>query len=514
MDVWNHAWGPWWFWDSLVHGQLPWRTTLLAAPRGGVLWFIDPLGGLVGAPLVPLLGVVGAYNTVIFLWSVLASVAGRRLALVMGATSPHAWLGGAAVAMAPFVTSEIHNGISEAVGVQWAVFALAAAREAIRDGSWRRWVVVGAWIGLTGIGTWYYGFATALTVGAWALLAGRRTWAGLAIAAVLSAALALPVMLLVRGSIDADDAIVARMAILAWNKNFILSHNAVDPIALVRPFDFQSVDLSATGEAFRHSSYLGLVALGLALLGRERRLLWGVLPAVLFSLGVYLWHDGHWVEWKTNGRWLLPFGLLFEVLPAAGATHAQRLLLPAVAVVAALGAVALGRVRPGLQPILGVLMVADALWNGPWPLARAPALDLAAHASLAGDTGVVVDLPTEVEPTMTTSRYLVYQTASGRPIPYRVDARGATASYLGREWWALLRAQCLDEERGGSRLDAAARASGRATLAEAARGGVTAFVLHPELDRGTGSAERLRGVLRAWLGEPTVIGTHEVWRVP
>ena len=41
-DVWNHAWGPWWFWQSLGTGELPWHTTWLNAPWGGVLWFIDP----------------------------------------------------------------------------------------------------------------------------------------------------------------------------------------------------------------------------------------------------------------------------------------------------------------------------------------------------------------------------------------------------------------------------------------------------------------------------------------
>lgn len=511
--MWNHAWGPWWFWHCLSHGELPWRTTLLAAPRGGVLWFIDPIGGALGALLVPVIGLVGAYNAVIFTWSALASVAGRRLSLAMGAGERAAWFGGAAVAMAPFVTSEIHNGISEAVGIQWTVFALAAAREAIDHGGWRRWLVAGLWIGLSGVGTWYYGFTTALTVGAWAIFAGRARWPGLGLAAVVSAAIALPVMLLVRGSIHADDAIVARMAILPWNKNFILSHNAVDPIALIHPFDFQSVDLAATGEAFRHSSYLGLVALVLALVGRGRRLLWGVVPAVALSLGVYLWHDGHWVEWKVNGRWLLPFGVLFELLPDAGATHAQRLVLPGVVVVAALGAVGLGRLPTRLQPLLGATMLIDALWNGPWPIARAPELDLAAHRSLAGGSGIVVDLPTEVEPTMATSRYLVYQAASGRPIPYRVDARGSTATFLGRDWWALLRAQCLAGDPG-LQMDQAARLSGKATLAEVERSGVTAFVLHPELDRGTGSVPKLDAVLRGWLGEPTVIGGHSVWTVP
>jgi hypothetical protein len=164
-------------------------------------------------------------------------------------------------------------------------------------------------------------------------------------------------------------------------------------------------------------------------------------------------------------------------------------------------------------PVGGAVLLADALWNGPWPLARAPELDLAAHHALADTPGIVVDLPTEVEPTMTTSRYLIYQSASRRPIPYRVDARGSTASFLGRDWWALLRAACLPGQ-SGPQLQAQALASGRATLDEAKRAGVSAFVLHPELDRGTGSAARLEAILRGWLGEPERIGTHLVWRVP
>ena len=53
VDVWNHAWGPWWWLFSLQQGRLPWETGLLQAPVGGVLWFIDPILAALGAPLAP-----------------------------------------------------------------------------------------------------------------------------------------------------------------------------------------------------------------------------------------------------------------------------------------------------------------------------------------------------------------------------------------------------------------------------------------------------------------------------
>lgn len=519
VDVWNHAWGPWWYARSLAEGHLPFRTELLLAPRGGVLWYIDPLGALLGAPLVPLLGAVGAYNAVVVLQVALAAAGGRALARALGAGPGEAWLGAVATAASPYLLSEIHNGVSEAAGVGVAAFALATGRRALTEGGFRRWALAGALLGLTAVGTWYYGFGVALTLAAWTLLGpddprpGRlHAIAGLGLAALVAAALAGPALAVAKASVEHPESIVLRGELRDADRELILSHNAVDPRAYVAPLGFQSVDLAARGEAFRHSSYVGLVALALALAARRPRALLGVVPALVLSLGVWLWWGGAWVETGSGARLALPFRALLAVLPDTAATHAQRVGLPVVLTVAALAAVGLGRLPIRARPVAAALVLLDALASAPWPLARAPALDLAAHRALAARGGTVLDLPGEVGATMATSRYLVYQTASGLPIPYRPDARAGTASLLGL---APFHALVLPSLSRPEHRDQMARSMAETRTLDPGQlhrdGGVRWIVTHRELAPEATGLDRTEALLRAWFGEPEVIGTHAIW---
>lgn len=513
VDVWNHAWGPWWFWRCLTEGRLPWRTELLNAPAGGVLWYIDPLGAIAGMPLVPILGVVAAYNAVVFAEVALASVAGRRLARALGATDAASWIAAVAVACSPYLLSEVHNGVSEAVGVPWSVFALAAGRRALDEGGWRRWIETGAWLGVTAVGTWYYAFGTALTLLAWTLLARRRdALVGLGLAGLVTAAFAAPVALALRASVTAPDGIVARGEVGAADREMLLSHNAVDPRAFVAPGGFQSVDLAALGEAFVHSSYVGLVALGLALAARRPAVLLGALPTAVLALGPWLWWGGAWVEPSPKVRLALPFQALLLVLPDAAATHAQRVGWPVLAVVAGLAAVGASRLPVRALALLIPAVVADALFAAPWPLARAPALDTSLYAELPRrGAGIVLDLPGEVGATMASSRYLVYQTASGLPIPYRPDARSGTSALLGVKAFAVLILPSLHRAGLADHIVRLVREAGMVDLDVLVQTGVRWIVVHRELERGAQGTVAIERQLEAWYGAPEVRGTHALW---
>ncbi len=572
VDSWNHAWGAWWFWESLRDGTLPWHTGLLASPNGGTLWYIDPIGAIVGAPLVPVLGAVGAYNVTIFLQSALTSVGGRRLAQALGAGGDVSWIGAAGAACSAYALCEIHNGVSEAAGIGWALLALAAGVRALRGGSWRDYAATGAWLGVTATGTWYYGLGTGVTLAAWTIgvAAARlrvphtpgRTVLGMLLAALLAGAVSAPGLLAARNSLAAPDSIVHRGELRPEDRDLLLSHNALDPRAYVLP-RFHSVDLAARGEAFRHASYLGIVALGLAAAAGRRRLWWlGVLPAAALSLGPWLWWGGAWIEPQPGVRYALPFAWIQGLLPGAAATHAQRVGMPVVLVsiaLAASGAEALARRWAGAdsflrrrsprtvsgevssnptflsslplhRPVLalcGGLLVADHLLEAPWPLARAPALDLDLHADLgarpplAPDAGdprrgppdAILDLPAEVGATMATSRYLVYQTASALPIPYRPDARAGTSTLLNEPAFVALALPSIAREEHLAPL--------RRILAEQStidvqglrnRGRVRWIVLHRELERGKEGTAETEGLLEAWYGPPVEVrGTHAVW---
>jgi hypothetical protein len=545
VDVTNHAWGPWWWWWTLGRGDLPWSTTLLATPTGGVLWFIDPFTALVGAPFVGIIGAIGAYNLAIVVSLAIVAAGGRALARAIGATDGAAWLAAAACVVSPYVLSEVHNGVSEAVNVGWASLTLAAARRAIdanETGVLRRWLPVGAWLGVTAMGTWYYALAAGVTIAAWVALegaGGRRTpierlralpLGGGAFAAFIALLLAAPVLSLVRLSISDPRSLVVRGDVDPAVRVFLQAHNAVDPRAFVAPLGFQSVDLAAQGEAFLHSSYLGLVALALAGFALRsgglplRRVAAGVLPATVLSLGAYLWWGGAWVE-LGGGRIALPFAWLTWLLPDAGSTHAQRLVWPALAVVSALAARGVATLAPAPRYAFSGLVVIDLLLASPWPLARVDALDTTAHANLAKQAKVeraaaiaagsalpaigVLDLPAEAGNTMATSVYLLYQTVSGLPIPYRPDARGGTSSAYGLQAFNVLYAPSATrpEQAEALRTELAGQ-TGIDIGSLQTKGGIRWIVLHRELERGRGDVAILQAQLEDWFGVGEEAGPH------
>lgn len=542
VDATNHAWGPWWWWWTLGRGELPWSTTLLAAPKGGLLWFIDPFTAAVGAPLVGIVGPVGAYNLAVLVSLAVGACGARQLAVAVGAGRGTAWFAAAAAVFSPYVLSELHNGVSEAVNVGWASFTLAAARRAIDAGAGpgvlRRWLPVGLLLGLTAAGTWYYALATGVTIGGWVLLeavGGGRAGLGRLRAVplgggLLAAAVALvtaaPVFALVRASIADERSLVMRGDVDPAVRLFLQAHNAVDPRAFFAPLGFQSVDLASQGEAFLHSGYLGLVLGGLAGLAAwrgeaaARRTLLGIVPAALLSLGAYLWWDGAWVR---AGQALieLPFAWLTRILPDAGATHAQRLIWPACVVVAALAARGLTLLPGKARFALGGLALADLLLASPWPLARMAALDTDAHVHLRRvaaslpptDPRGVIDLPAEVGNTMATSVYLMYQSASRLPIPYRPDARGGTASTLGVPAFNILFAPSASRAAEVERLAWERERLSSVELGALESRGFRWIVLHQEFERGRGDIVLIQAQLEEWFGAGESFGTHLVYDI-
>lgn len=527
IDVWNHAWGAWWYFTSISHGQLPYHTRLLAAPEGGVLWYIDAPGALIGAPLVPLLGTVGAYNAVILLYVLLASVASRRLARALGASATGSWIASVVLCCSPYLLSEIHNGVSEMAGVCWSIFALGAGWRAMEGGGRRAWVALGLWLGLAAVGTWYYGFASLLVLATWAfswLVRGPRLpkLGGLALAAGCCALIVLPLGWAIQHSIMDPQAIVVRGQVSSADQLQLLAHNAVDARTFLWPLGFQSVDLAAQGEAFLHSSYLGWLALALAVSTRRWRVLAAALVVALVSLGPWLWWGDHWVTLGGGQHIPLPFRVLLPLLPSAGSTHAQRLGMPVIALVGAMAAVGAGRFRGRWQLLVILAVGADALlWGGaPWPLACAPALDPAACEYIRSqpvverygrEVAAVIDLPAEVGASMATSRYLLLQTVHGKPIPYRPDARGSTAAALGL---ASFRALSLLSAHRAEHLAVLRQTLSDypdVELEEMAKKGYRWVVVHRELERGRQHVAETEAQLERWFGPPVVIGSQALY---
>lgn len=511
VDVWNHAWGAWWWWDALSSGSLPWRTDLLRAPDGGVLWFIDPLLAALGAPLVPILGTAATYNVLMLGEVVFISWAGQRLAQSMGAGPRASWVGAVGLAASAWVVCELHNGISEAVNIGPVALALAWGNDATHAPTARAWAKAGAGVGLATLASPYLGLGVGLALAVRGLPAIRWAWLGGLVAALIAA----PPLLALRTQLHDPDAIIKHPE--SMNLQLAL-HNAVDPRTFVAPLGFRSVDLSAEG--FEHSLYLGLLALALAGVGlavRRRSAPWwagALVVSLLCALGPYLyWEDG-WLE-VSGARLRMPWWWLQQLAPGLAVTHPLRLGVPALAITCGLAAVGAERLLRERAWILAVLVGVDGLIvsGAPWPIANAPAAPPEAHLAIAeragSDRGAVLDLPTDAGATMRTSRYLYWQAAGhGLPIPYAPDARASTAALIGAPAFQALAALC--ERRPDEQARMGTPPPGASTHPATLRSrGVRWIVLHPAVDPR--SAGALRAALEADLGPGESIGAALLW---
>lgn len=441
VDVYNHAWGSWWWAQSLSQGELPWRTDLIMHPRGGVLFHIDPVGALLALPIALAGGaspesVALGFNLVAVLRFALAGFAAHLLAQELAQRpGPHALVAGLAHMTAPYLLCEQYNGITEATATGFVALALWGWARALHRQRLRDHALAGLLTGLAAANSFYFGLALVLPLALILLvLLLRRRLSPLALLAGAgsTAALALPVFLLFRASFEVPDAALPR----GGHQNLaLILHNAVDPQELVRP-GFASYDFAAAGELFEHSFYLRASLLLLALVGLLRlprpRAAWlalSLLPLVL-ALGPYLVWNGALVKMGEQVVGL-PFILLQLAVPELAITHAARLGVVGIASLCGLAGVALSRLSPRLgwplSLLLGGLVAAEGLWASPIspPLPSAPAEIPALVAALEGkdpaDRRGVLDLPPQVDRTMLTSRYLWYQVGHGRPIPYSID---------------------------------------------------------------------------------------------
>ncbi len=515
VDVWNHAWGPWWWLTSLSEGELPWHTELLRWPDGGVLWFIDPLLAGAGAPLVPLLGAAGAYNLLVLLDVAFTSWAARRLALALGARSGPAWVASVAAVSSAWLACELHNGISEATHLGFVALALAWGHEATLKSGWRPWIKAGLGVGLASVASPYLGLGAGIALAVRALPYVRVAWPGGLVALTVAA----PVIMAMKQQLHAADAIVKHP--IEMNAQLAL-HNAVDPRTFVQPFGFRSVDLSAEG--FEHSMYLGLFVLGLALYSRRSGWWPSILVCLSFSLGPYLYLSGIGLVAAGGGYLRLPWWLVQSLAPGLAVTHPLRLAVPALVLLCGLAASGCWRVvrtlpqrsRPFVLGAVIVFVALDGLLlsGSTWPHETADAVIPQVYDALRDDaegTEGILDLPTDMGETMGTSRYLFWQTGHGRPIPYAPDARASTSSLIGLRGFrrlAALSPRRGDEELRLDLMDAPEEGNAASELVGGLLGvGIRWVIVHRDLDEDG----RLAPTLESWLVPGVEVGNSVRW---
>ena len=444
IDVWNHAWGYWFVFQSVISGSLPLETTLIGAPAGGTIYYIDTPGAVIALPFTALFGPAIGYNIVLLGRLAIAGLATQGLIEEwLKSKSVWGWIGGWATMTLPFLLCELSNGISEVCAIQWGICALWMTERATARNEWKDWIALGIFQGLTISSTFYYGLAFGLLL--IFLVIGRivenirkegmesvQLLKGAISAALLAIIVASPYALTFWMSIQSDSRLVMRDNSLHEQ---LLRHNAVDPKIYWMWGEFQSVNLKEKyGEPFVHTAYLRWSILPFAIwagIKQQRLRLWlgAMIFSLLLGLGNFLWWNEEWVY--VNEQMLsLPFDWIRQVLPQIAITHPLRLSIGGQVICVALGIAgwkyaleSLSYKWIALLPLS--LITTESLFGSSvqWPIPSSDATISDVYRLSEMDSRGVLDLPAEVGTSMETSRYFWFQSKHAKPIPYTPDAR-------------------------------------------------------------------------------------------
>ncbi len=470
-DLWNSLWSLWFFQRRVLDFASPLETTLLGFPDGGSLAVADPVNAILGLVLVPIFGLVVAYNLLVLGHLVFSGWAAHRLAEALQPDAPRAaWVAGVAYMSAPVLISAVHNGTSEAMAGGWLPLALLAGYRALRAGGPRVVLAAGLALGIALWSSWYLGLCALIGLSA-LMLMGQGSLGffqrlqRLGPVLVVGLCLALPLALLQHSATTGAGNLVGikTAAELALVRRMT---GAADPLGFLIPGDFRSPDfgrLSRYGEDFIHCTYLGWVLVCGAVLGAFRRsvrggsgwlLLAGVTGAVL-AMGPVLVHDGQALLLPGDRVIPLPYLALERIPGFSGLSLLFRLaMLPslALALLAARGFSRIGQ-RPGLiamvaaalvlvearafAPVRGLPDVSSTELQEPlWALADAP-------------DGAVMNFPV-----VGGRRYLYEQTAHGKPITGGLNFPNNSASM--RVWERIVEDVGLPAEEYRAAVEEAA----------------------------------------------------------
>ncbi|MEQ1907861.1 MAG: hypothetical protein ABMA15_03515 [Vicinamibacterales bacterium] len=159
-DTGVYVWNLWIFRHELVtHGRLPFSTDHIFAYTGGVdfsLHNYTPLAGLVGTPLMPWLGVVGAFNAVMLAFLTLSGLGTFMLGRQVGLRSTAAWIAGGLFVAAPLVTARETAHLSLITNASLPLFLWALLRTLDRP-RLRNGALVGLVVAMATYSDAYYG---------------------------------------------------------------------------------------------------------------------------------------------------------------------------------------------------------------------------------------------------------------------------------------------------------------------------------------------------------------------
>jgi hypothetical protein len=180
-DTGIYIWNLWIFRHELIdHGHLPFSTDHIFAFTGGAdfsLHNYTPIAGLIAIPLVPLAGIIGAFNLVLMLALVTSGLGAYALARRCGLPSGPAIISGALFMSMPLVSARETAHLSLVTNAALPLFVVALLR-AIDRPLMGRGAVVGMLVALATYCDAYYGvfcILMGLFLVGWTFVRLRRT---------------------------------------------------------------------------------------------------------------------------------------------------------------------------------------------------------------------------------------------------------------------------------------------------------------------------------------------------
>jgi hypothetical protein len=165
-DVGVYVWNLWIFRHELVdHGRLPLSTDHLFTYTDGLdfaLHNYTPLAGLLGVPLIDMLGIVGTFNVILIFAMVLSGLGAFLLARRLGLEGIYAWSAGALFIASPVLTARGSEHFSLITAAPLPLFIWALLRvldtKRVRDAA-----LLGALVAAATYSDAYYGIYCAMT---------------------------------------------------------------------------------------------------------------------------------------------------------------------------------------------------------------------------------------------------------------------------------------------------------------------------------------------------------------
>ena len=471
FDGWQNYWNLWWIKVALVERiQNPFFTDLLYAPTGVGLYFhtLNPFNGVVTLPVQLSVGLMPAYNSVVWISWVLGGYGAFLLALWVlrrHQTSPliqysAAFLAGTIFTFSPFHMAHL-LGHMQVISLQWMPFyVLYLLRSIDRTHTGRPWlhegILAGIFLALVGLCDWYFVLYLFLFTGLvllWQLFADIRTRRRLRINVFYPAMTAGSVFLLLLSPIlipMISEALRFSFMERPVSDLYILSATLADFVipnrlhTLFRPesFTWPGNQIAPVSE---RTIAIGYVAIVLAVVAawrdRRRAGLWWAAAVLFVLIALGPSFELHTIDWDdvpqaTPSFGWTPYEVLNEIIPfmriSRSVSRFAVVVQMSLAVAAAIGLMALlHKQSPRIQMTVTTLALTAVLaeyWVAPYPISPPDTPDYYTQIAADTSTGAVLNLPMNYD----RPGYLLYQTVHQKPLSVAYISRDDPRTFTER----------------------------------------------------------------------------------